>query len=325
MKTLIIRCIFLISFFGLFFTDLSWSQQAFYEVTSGQGNGVKFWGNNGSDAYKIHMGHNVNRYQYGPVTSYSIKTNMSDHTARGWTWGIKEKKPVVAINTEGKLQTESWIKSMARTFYLGNHQKLYGNNNVVFYLTSNNSTATRLVMRDKEDNGYGSLYGNSDGANFGLLDGDGHWSYKAVKDGHTAFFVNNSEKMRINNDGKVGIGSNIDYSPVGYRLYVQDGVIAEKVKVALEATNDWADYVFDDSYQLMSINDVEQFIKTHNHLPNVPSAQELVDTGIDVAKMDAKLLEKIEELTLYMIELDSQVQKLKEENENLKKIITQIK
>lgn len=108
--------------------------------------------------------------------------------------------------------------------------------------------------------------------------------------------------------GKVLIGnpnlSGFKGLPGSYQLYVQGGILTEKVKAAVATSNDWADYVFADNYQLKSLKEVEQFVKNNKHLPNVPSANEVVEQGIDMAKMDAKLLEKIEELTLYMIEMD---------------------
>lgn len=105
--------------------------------------------------------------------------------------------------------------------------------------------------------------------------------------------------------------------PSGYKLYVADGILTEKVRVAVKTTSDWADYVFSDNYSLMPLKDVEQFVKTNSHLPNVPSAQEVVNGGIDVAKMDAKLLEKIEELTLYLIEQNKRIEELQLSNKRL--------
>lgn len=98
---------------------------------------------------------------------------------------------------------------------------------------------------------------------------------------------------------------NVNKTPTGYRLYVQDGILTEKLKVAVHSTAEWSDKVFDDTYKLRSLSEVSSFIETHKHLPGVPSASEVVRTGIDVGKMDAKLLEKIEELTLYTIDLES--------------------
>lgn len=72
-----------------------------HDAFSGVGNGFRFWG--GSDAFKIHMG-NTAEYKYGPVTDFSIKTNMSEDTGRGWTWGSHAKVPVAALSNKGDMK-----------------------------------------------------------------------------------------------------------------------------------------------------------------------------------------------------------------------------
>lgn len=104
-----------------------------------------------------------------------------------------------------------------------------------------------------------------------------------------------------------------------YRLIVQDGIMTEKIKVAIKGSADWADYVFEPSYKLMSLDKVESFIKENKHLPNVPSADEMAKSGLDVMQTSAKMMEKIEELTLYMIEMNKEIKALKAENAKLKK------
>lgn len=106
-----------------------------------------------------------------------------------------------------------------------------------------------------------------------------------------------------------------------YRLVVQDGIMTEKIKVAVKGTAEWADYVFEPSYKLLSLDKVESFVKENKHLPNVPSAEEMSKNGLDVMQTSAKLMEKIEELTLYMIEMNKEVKALKAENEKLKQQI----
>ncbi|RDI09810.1 hypothetical protein [Flavobacterium sp. AG291] len=135
-----------------------------------------------------------------------------------------------------------------------------------------------------------------------------------------SFGNNFVEFMRINENGKVriGLGANDLKTPDGYKLFVEQGILTEKVKVAVAGQVDWADYVFAPDYKLMPLEEVEQFTKENNHLPNVPSASEMVNNGLDVAKMDAKLLEKIEELTLYLIEQNKQIDVLKAEISSLK-------
>lgn len=137
----------------------------------------------------------------------------------------------------------------------------------------------------------------------------------AVSFGH-----NGIEAMRINQDGKVRIGNSTNdiKTPAGYKLFVEDGILTEKVKVAVKTTANWADYVFAEDYKLMPLSDVEKFTKENKHLPNVPSANQMVENGLDVAQMDAKLMEKIEELTLYLIEQNKQIELLKAEITALK-------
>lgn len=122
-------------------------------------------------------------------------------------------------------------------------------------------------------------------------------------------------------DGKVIIGDDIwtnGLSVGNYKLYVGSGILTEKVKVALKTTGDWADYVFKSDDRLMSLDSVERFVKTHLHLPGVPSAEQMVADGNDLAKTDAKLLEKIEELTLYLIKLNKEKQELEKQVAALK-------
>lgn len=125
--------------------------------------------------------------------------------------------------------------------------------------------------------------------------------------------------------GAVVIGKGLRSTPAGYQLYVSDGILTEKVKVAVKNSADWSDYVFANDYKLRPLAEVEQFIKRNKHLPGVPSANDVIEQGIDVGKMDAKLLEKVEELTLYMIQLkkdsDSRIGRLERENRRLKQAI----
>lgn len=129
-------------------------------------------------------------------------------------------------------------------------------------------------------------------------------------------WVVNSSNI-FNNGGKVVIGT-VASTPGTYKLYVQSGILTERLKVAVNGSGNWADYVFAPDYKMMSLEEVEAFVKEHKHLPNVPSAEKMVETGIDVATVDAKLMEKLEELTLYMIQMNKEIKALKSENEELK-------
>lgn len=99
------------------------------------------------------------------------------------------------------------------------------------------------------------------------------------------------------NDNSVGIGTNATY---GYRLAVAGPMIAERIKVK-QVTN-WPDYVFKKDYQLPPLKEVATFIDKNGHLPGIPSAAEIANDGIEVGDMNARLLQKIEEMTLHLIQ-----------------------
>jgi hypothetical protein len=119
-------------------------------------------------------------------------------------------------------------------------------------------------------------------------------------------------------ESAVIIGQGISKTPTDYNLFVSKGILTEKVKVAVKNASEWSDYVFMPDYRLAPLVEVEQHIKQKGHLPGVPSAAEVVEQGVDMAKMDAKLLEKIEELTLYMINMEKRMNSLQQENASLK-------
>ena len=81
----------------------------------------------------------------------------------------------------------------------------------------------------------------------------------------------------------------------------------------------WPDYVFNKDYVLPSLQDVEKYIEKNKHLENVPSAAEIEKNGLNLAKMDEVLLKKVEELTLYVIQLQKEVEALKQQAEKNKK------
>ena len=128
--------------------------------------------------------------------------------------------------------------------------------------------------------------------------------------------------MRINNNNKVVIGWDLmngsisNPTPDGYLLYVETGILTEKLKVANRSDVNWSDFVFNKDYKLTPLNDVETYVKTNKHLPEIPSASEVAKDGIDVASMDAKLLQKIEELTLYVIQQQKEIDELKQQKKH---------
>jgi hypothetical protein len=112
----------------------------------------------------------------------------------------------------------------------------------------------------------------------------------------------------VNHCGQVGIGTS---EPGGFKLAVDGYIGARGVKVT--SSSPFPDYVFENDYTMLSILDLEKFVKEKKHLPNIPSANEIEkEEGIDIGEIQLKLLEKIEEQALYIISLQKQINELSE-------------
>jgi hypothetical protein len=108
-------------------------------------------------------------------------------------------------------------------------------------------------------------------------------------------------------------------NPQGYRLAVNGAAIF--TKIVAKPQGSWPDYVFKRDYRLLSLPELEKYIAEHQHLPGLPSAEEIGKDGQDVGENQALLLKKVEELTLYVIQLDKKVKVMKKEHERLEKDI----
>jgi len=130
------------------------------------------------------------------------------------------------------------------------------------------------------------------------------------------------------NDGNIGIGTDLTSNPNNYKLAVNGSIGAKEVKVEATSTT-WPDYVFHKDYKLLSIYEIQSFIDKHHHLPGMPSENQVNSNGINLGQMDALLLRKIEELTLYLIEKDRENRYLNERihqlTERIEKLESQIK
>ncbi|MDD7886049.1 tail fiber protein [Flavivirga sp. 57AJ16] len=139
-------------------------------------------------------------------------------------------------------------------------------------------------------------------------DGNGDSSFRinfGVNNQH-----DNQNKITIKSDGNVGIGTTSPDS----KLTVAGKVHAQEVKVTINAG---ADFVFKDDYNLPDLEDTEVFIKKNKHLPEIASEKEMQEKGIHLAEMNVKLLQKIEELTLYTINQEKRIKNLESKNETL--------
>lgn len=195
--------------------------------------------------------------------------------------------------------------------------------NGTFRLVSTGGTTPHgtQIYNDENFGGRSILLMDANGGDFGGVD---YFSIQHYT-GNTGTLVGNAnaaplkfstsaiERMRIDADGKVVIGMGIPQADA--KLTVDGNVVAKKVKVTASI---WADHVFQPGYRLPTLQELEAYIQRHRHLPDVPSETEIKRNGIDMGENQAKLLQKIEELTLYIIELNKKVERQEKELEKLK-------
>jgi len=167
---------------------------------------------------------------------------------------------------------------------------------------TNNPNVARLQVQGSGT--YGGVFRlkntGTNGADWSLIASNDAWDAGAKR----LLFsyggpASSNTQMTLTHDGKLGIGT---YNLTGnHRLYVAGSIIAEEVQVKSQAN--WPDYVFEEAYELIELEEVEEFVAKEGHLPNMPSQKEVAEEGYMLADMNAKLLQKIEELTLYVIGL----------------------
>ena len=162
--------------------------------------------------------------------------------------------------------------------------------------------------------GTGIGYNVNGSPHYGRIDNTRGSSYIRFLPGETKFMFQTTtsidvDALTIKDDGKVGIGTSL--IPADYKLAVAGNIIAEEVVVKVQS-NWWPDYVFHQDYSLKPLHEVEQFVRTNKHLPGIPSAAQVEEKGLSMGEMQNKLLQKVEELTLYIIEQDKKIKLLEE-------------
>ncbi|GAA3913102.1 hypothetical protein GO495_24850 [Chitinophaga oryziterrae] len=208
-----------------------------------------------------------------------------------------------------RANTPNWTDVMSITsggnVGIGNvapSQKLFVNGNIMFGI----GNSFGMALSDS------AIYDSKYLPNYGMKWVNDSWSpagptlwagsYAGIK-----LFTNRLPRISINVDGNVGIGT---ITPGSNRLAVEGTIAARRVKVTQAIV--WPDFVFDPSYQLPSLREIENYVTVNKHLPDVPSAKEVEKNGQDLGEMNRVLLQKVEELTLYLIEM-------KKENNDLMK------
>jgi hypothetical protein len=147
----------------------------------------------------------------------------------------------------------------------------------------------------------------------------GRRAIEGLQDGTSLQIGESYKDIYLRNANNVGIGT---MNP-SHKLTVA-GQIAGTDIILSDQQNNWADHVFEKGYDLMPISKLEKFVKRNKHLPNVPSEKEIKKKAIGVAKMQGRLLEKVEELSLYVIQLSNKIDVIEKENLKLRKKVKKL-
>lgn len=199
--------------------------------------------------------------------------------------------------------------------------------NAFMLRNSLNDTLVKITNDGKMGIGYNKTYGRALN-----IQGNGINIYNEATDFTGAIFPDGNDNMvlwsGVTSDvilqpswGKVVIGNYV--GAAGYKLSVKGKLICDEARVQLSGA--WPDYVFHDSYKLRPLEELEKIINTQKHLPDMPSAAEVEKDGFDLGGMNKKLLEKVEELTLYVIDLNKKYKELEQSNSKLEQQVKELK
>ena len=294
-----------IIYFALFFLFVSVSNEAFSQVWTGSNVSTETMGKVG----------------IGTSTSGTIKTSIQ--TTAENNIGLKvvnlmgSSIDVPSVSSSDRFGIYTFIESQSENDYA-----LYahgGGRGWAGYFKGNVAIDGRLDMLQPNGNSWtlalGWQQGNKD---FYLLPRDdaGNWDFNRAlvmeNTGHLKKRVSEDDFVEGNKAFSVSLGHRDEF------LVKANGhVFAREIQVL--ATNmNFPDYVFAKDYDLLPLADLKEYIKKNKHLPNIPSAKEVEKDGLGLGKLTKLQMEKIEELTLYIIEMNERIEKLEEENKELK-------
>ena len=273
------------------------------ELVAGGGSGTNYWETGGNNIYNNNAG-NVGIGTVNPTAKLSILTPIN---TTGWTHIGRANGLDSIIVTEGIGGVSASIGTTSNHAF-----RIHTNGAGKFSVYP----AGEVVVGPNATGAFGKLTVQTTNNTYGISDlGDGG-NILATRMGGTSAGIGtfSPTNMRIFSGGlsrifiaeatgNVGIG--IEFP--SYKLEV-NGQIRSK-EVIVEAVN-WPDYVFDEKYKLPSLKDVEKYILENKHLPNIPPAKEVEKKGLQLGDTQKRMMEKIEELTLYLIEKSKEIEVL---------------
>lgn len=252
------------------------------------GGGAGVWGKSNGDT-----GIGVGAFATGSGANFAIYAETSSNTGfSGYFLGGKNyfegNVGIGATSPLGKLQVHDANSSNA-TVYITPKDSPDGDSATIFLAEDHNANSGMFWLYDGHENQM-ELWGKSGSAKYG-----------------PHLLVNRGT-------GDMSIGNTL---ATGYKLSVGGKIICTELRV--NAVADWPDYVFSSGYKLLPVDKLGTFIAENGHLPNIPAAAEIAKSGIDVGEMQRLMMEKIEELSLYLIEQQKQIRDLQDQlNRNRK-------
>ena len=233
------------------------------------------------------------------IGKYSTWSSVAD--TRKLNWGDGDYVYIAEDNADDQMN----LRAGRFTFNVGNVG--IGISDAVFPLDVSgrmrlrtNGANTAGIWFNKPDNTQGTFIGQYDATNFGIWGPGSSGSWKFLFDG---------------SDGTMRIGTTL--KATGYLLNVGGKIIAEELRVSLQGS--WPDYVFNDDYKRLTIPQLESYLRENKHLPNMPAAHDIETNGQSVGELQRKMVEKIEELNLYIIDLNKKMEGQAKEIAELKK------
>ncbi|MBK8845703.1 MAG: hypothetical protein IPO27_03715 [Bacteroidetes bacterium] len=224
--------------------------------------------------------------------------------------------PAYTLHVEGKVISPTYYTLYSHSNYVGNSD--------IRGVSGNSVCNPGYGIGVEGSGGYMGVYGSASGSTYtggafgvyGYASGTAGTRYgvygAASNSGGVAwagYFSGNTYTAQLMVNTTTGAN--------GYVASIGGKLIAEEVRVALKAN--WPDYVFADDYKLMSISELEKSIQTNKHLPGIPSACEVEENGLHLGDMQTKMVEKLEEAHLYIIQLQKQIDELKAQVTSIKK------
>jgi hypothetical protein len=304
--------------------------------------GDKLQVNDGSNKVVIGAGPEYNASRLGYIGFNAARKSNGDWLLSGS--GTKNGANLIYNNPDGYMNfciapsISGSDRTLTQSDIITNTKMEIGpNGNVRLGENLNNDliVSNMPTLEVRQNNGYSSIvahqitdaYGNGVGPaylwalndlhGFGLSvdnQGGGHIIHDFTNPQSIITFTSSSGRVGIGDISKAELDS---YCSTGnHLLFVKGGITTEEVLVKLSEINGWSDFVFNQDYKLRSIPELASYIETNKHLPDVPTSSEVKKHGIEVGKMNAVLLQKIEELSLYVIELKKEITELQKKQNN---------